>query len=67
MYSIEIHIRSPERYCEVLSEDVKTIELLVETVVSQAMLELFGTVLVQDVIVSFLPLGHESTAIGRGG
>ena len=52
MYSIEIHIKSPERGCEVISEDVKTIELLVETVVSQALLELFETVLVQDVIVT---------------
>ncbi len=58
MYSIEIYIQSPGRCCEVFSEDVKTIELLVETVVSQALLELFETVLVQDVTVSFLPLDH---------
>ena len=63
MYSIEIHIQSPGRCCEVFSEDVNSIELLVETVVSQAMLELFETVLVQDVIVSFLPLDHECDAI----
>ena len=63
MYSIEIHIQSPEGCCEVISEDVKTTELLVETVVSQALLELFETVLVQDVTVSFLPLDHECDAI----
>ena len=45
------------------SEDVKTTELLVETVVSQALLELFETVLVRNVTVSFLPLEHEPDAI----
>ena len=53
MYSIRIYLQGTDRYSEVLSDDVQTTELLVESMVSQVLLELFGSVVMQDVVVSF--------------
>src|SRR5260370_10635467 len=53
MYTIEIRIECPSGCCEVLPNDVNTAELLVENIISQAMLELFETVIVKQVIVKF--------------
>jgi hypothetical protein len=55
VYSIKIYLQGTDRHNEVLSDDVQTTELLVESMVSQVLLELFGSVVMQDVVVSFSP------------
>ena len=55
MYSIKIYLQGTDRHNEVLSDDVQTTELLVESMVSQVLLELFGSVVIQAVVVSFSP------------
>ncbi len=61
MYSIEIHLQSHHDYSEVLPHDVQMTELLVEDLVSRALLELFGQVTVEEVIIRFLPLEQASS------
>jgi hypothetical protein len=61
MYSIEIHLQSHHDYSEVLPEDMETIELLVEDLVSRSLLELFGQVTVEEVIIHCLPLDQASS------
>jgi hypothetical protein len=55
VYSIKIYLQGTDRHNEVLSDDVQTTELLVESMVSHVLLELFGSVVMQDVVVSFSP------------
>lgn len=50
MYTIEIHIQCPAEHSEV-SDDATSTELLIENVVSQALLELFEAVYVTKVTV----------------
>ncbi len=50
MYAIEIQVQCPTEHSEV-SDDLNATELLVENVVSQALLELFETVYVRDVTI----------------
>lgn len=61
MYSIEIHLQSHHDYSEVLPQDMETIELLVEDLVSRVLLELFGQVTVEAVIIHRLPLEQASS------
>ena len=61
MYSIEIHLQSHHDYSEVLPQDVQTIELLVEDLVSRVLLELFGQVTVKEVIINCLSLEQVSS------
>jgi len=50
MYAIEIYVQCPAEHCEVSTDAIST-ELLIENVVSQALLELFEAVYVTKVIV----------------
>ena len=61
MYSIEIHLQSHHEYSEVLPHDVQMTELLVEDLVSRVLLELFGQVTVEQVIIHLLPLEQASS------
>jgi len=53
MYSIEIRLQGIDQYSKVSSDDLCATELLVESIVSEALLELFGVVTVGDVTVNF--------------
>jgi len=53
MYSIQIHLKSSGTYSEVTPDDLETAGLMVENIVSQALLELFEEVTVEDVLVRF--------------
>ena len=55
MYKIEIRLRCSERFSEVLPDMLEITESAVENVVTCSLLELFDTVEVDEVSVSFLP------------
>jgi hypothetical protein len=60
MYFIQIRMQSDARFCEVLPDKIESIELIVEDLVSQTMKELFGTIIVDDVTVTFVPLDDDT-------
>ena len=51
MWDIHIHIQCPSKFSEILSDELGETELIIEGVVSQALLELFDTVLVDGVTI----------------
>ena len=58
MYTIEIYLQGSDKHSEVLLDDPEMTELLVENIVSQALLEIFEVVDVEGVIVHFSPSEH---------
>lgn len=58
MLTIQIHILCPGTGGEILPAEPETMELLVEDLVSQALLELLGIVLVEKVEISFIERGR---------
>ena len=54
MYKIEIRLRCSERFSEVLPDMLEITEFAIENVVTCLLLELFDTVEVDEVNVSFL-------------
>ncbi len=52
LYTITIRVQSPEKYNEVLPDDLQTTEILVENVISQALLELFEVVIIEDITIN---------------
>lgn len=61
MYSIEISVRA-SKHSEVLPDDAETTELLVENIISQALLELFEVVDVEGVTVRFRPSAYSQSS-----
>ena len=55
MYTIEIYLRGSDKHSEVLPDDPEATEMLVENIVSQALLEIFEVVDVGRVVVHFSP------------
>ena len=55
MYFIQIRMQSSAIFCEVLPDEIENIELVVEDLVSQIMKELFGTIIVDEVTITFIP------------
>jgi hypothetical protein len=51
MYQIYIAIHCPTRWTEVLPEKLEEVEVTVEALVSQALLELFSMVIVEQVMI----------------
>src|ERR1700681_4799683 len=60
MYCIQIYLQCSDEHTEVFPDDPETTELLVENIVSQALLELFEAVYVEEVVVGFSPNAKES-------
>jgi hypothetical protein len=60
---IQIIIQCPTRFTEVLPEEPENTELAIEECVSQALLELFDTVLVDEVSIHHIPTGQESYGV----
>jgi len=56
---ISIIVRCPSRFSEVLPNDPESTELVIEACVSQALLELFGMVVVETVNISDASPEHE--------
>jgi hypothetical protein len=54
---IQIVIQCPGRFTEVLPEEPESAELVIENCVSQALLELFETVVVDNVKISYSTTG----------
>ena len=61
MLTIQIHILCPGSGGEILPAEQEPMELLVEDLVSQALLELLGVVLVEKVEISFIEGGRRSS------
>ncbi len=59
MYTIQIWVHCPSRLSEVLPEEVESTALSVEALVSQVLLELFGMVIVEHVLVRHIPTEHD--------
>ena len=55
MCTIHMRIQCSERFSEVLVGDVVDTELAIESIVGMALLEVFDTVLVENVIVHHSP------------
>ncbi len=53
MCTIQIRVQCPDEFFEVVPNELEHAELTVEELVSQALVELFGTVLVEDVTIRF--------------
>jgi hypothetical protein len=58
MYVFNMHIQCVDHFIEVLSEELGTAELVVEDLISQVLLALFDTVIVEE--VSIFPSGQSS-------
>jgi len=54
--TIEISFEAPERYREASLDDVTTTEVMLEGGVSPLLMELFGTILMEDVTIRYVPL-----------
>lgn len=54
MLTIQIRLMCPEDGGEILPTELEKTELLIEDLVSQVLLELFGVVLAEKVKISFL-------------
>ena len=52
---IQIVIQCPGRFTEVLPEEPESTELVIEDCVSQALLELFETIVVDKVNITYYP------------
>ncbi len=63
---IQIVIQCPGRFTEVLPEEQESTELVIENCVSQALLELFEMVVVDNVKISYMPaeLSHNIQPFG---
>jgi len=57
MAIIHIHLQCNDRFIEALPEGIEHAELMVESLVSQVLLELFNTVTVNEVTIKQAPLG----------
>ena len=55
MYTIKIFLRSPITRSEILPEDLTQAEVVIENIVSQALLELFDDLEVENVVVIVSP------------
>lgn len=55
MAIIQIHLQCDDRFIEVLPEGVEHAELMVESLVTQVLLELFDTVTVDEVTIKQAP------------
>lgn len=53
MCTIQICVQCPDKFLEVVPDELENAELAVEDLVSRALVELFGTVLVEDVTIRF--------------
>jgi len=51
MYVFNMYLQCADRFSEVIPEELETAELTVEHLVSQVLLDLFGTVLLEDVSI----------------
>jgi len=58
MFTVKIVVHCPDGLSEVLADSMETAALAVEDGVSQVLTELFGTVLVDTVTVSYVPPMH---------
>lgn len=54
--TIEISFEAPERYREASLDDVTTTEVMLEGGISPLLMELFGTILMEDVTIRYTPL-----------
>jgi len=55
MYTIEIRIRCPDGSQELFPDSVEATELMVESIVSQALLELFEVMKIEEVSIQLAP------------
>ena len=55
MCTIQVRVQCSERFSEVLVADVEQTELTIESIVGTALLEVFDTVLVENVTVQHSP------------
>lgn len=65
MYTIQILVRCPHRYAEMSPQNIEQAEFVVESLVSLALLEIFSEVIVENVIMSYIPYEQEE-ATGNG-
>jgi hypothetical protein len=61
MYIIHIWVRCPQQLAEILPDDLEQAAVVVEAQVSQALLELFGGVIVEDVSLRCIPAEQKET------
>lgn len=59
MYTIHILVRCSKCSTEILPEELEQAEFMVEVLVSQVLLELFGVVIVDNVTISFSPFEQD--------
>jgi hypothetical protein len=55
MYIFTLHVQCVDRFIEILSQELETAELMVEHLVSQVLLALFDTVILEDVSLHLRP------------
>lgn len=54
MYTINIALRCPDEHTEVLPDTPEQVESVIEEYIAMALVELFGTVLVDDICVEYI-------------
>lgn len=59
MYIIKIHVEGSGKFTEAAQDDSDTTALVVESLVSQVLLELFEIVTVQDIVVDYSSSEHK--------
>ena len=55
MYICKVHAQCGARFSEILSDNLKSIELIVEEMMGHVLADLFGVSAVDDVSISFAP------------
>jgi hypothetical protein len=58
MYICKVHAQCGTRFSEILSDNLKNVEILVEGLVGQALMELFGAGAVDDVSIRFVSYAY---------
>lgn len=59
MYTIHIWVRCPQQHAEMLPDNLEQAELVIEAHVSQALLELLGVVIVENVSMTYIATEQE--------
>jgi hypothetical protein len=58
MYICKVHAQCGSRFSEIVPDNVEDVELLLEDVMSQVLLTLFGQGVVDDVSIHFVPYAY---------
>jgi hypothetical protein len=63
MFVVEIRIQGCEKFSEILPEALREIECAIEDIVGCSLLQIFDTLIVEDVSIRYIPTEGRMTTI----